>query len=358
MIFFWSMAAIVLLLSFFYPKSKTIAMMQLTVIWILMGWNAGGIDFHENENIYYESGKQMFSGFGAGWLSNGIAYYFHQNGWNFICYNIFTTLIVLIIFIQILFRETKAPCMAINLFLIYPFLDCVMQKRYFLGMIFLVLGISFLKEKRKFLYLCCVLLAIGFHFSFLIFVPMVFVDLLDKNKEKMLIAFMITMEYVILQYGETVLRTLFNSAKVSRYIYEKHYSSIIVGIIYAGALFGYIYIVNKLLSFLGKSKRTNFLRKLNRFALILVPMCLFEAVYLRYYRIILLWVYIIISDESEFLLLGQGVIRVNKKNAWIWTFVGYSVILNFAIYYTSAYGIEGFVDTILQNNVLAALSVR
>ena len=56
MILFWIIALIVFLLGFIYSKSKIIASAQLIIIWIFMGWNSGGMDFRDNQIIYFQSG--------------------------------------------------------------------------------------------------------------------------------------------------------------------------------------------------------------------------------------------------------------------------------------------------------------
>lgn len=349
MILFWIIALIVFLLGFIYSKSKIIASAQLIIIWIFMGWNSGGMDFRDNQIIYFQSGISGFKGIRYGWLSNLIGYIFHQNDWDFIHYNVVTTLIILLIMGTVIFRNSQKPCTVLNYFVFYPFLDSVVQKRFFLGMVLIFLGIHFLIKRKRIAYLSCVILAIGFHFAFIIFVPLMFIDLLDEKKERYVIGIAIVTEIFVLSGGERILQRFISSAKLNRYIFETSYSSILIGLIYAASILGYIFICEKMTLGFQQNEKVIFFRKLNRVAIILVPMCLFESVYMRYYRILLLWAYILIYNENKYPLIEKGVVRINRKNVWIWIFVIYLVVLNMGIYCTSKSGLRGYIDTVLTN---------
>lgn len=352
---FWIIAVIILLFSLIYPRSKVIAIIQLIMIWILMGWNSGGMDFRGNEAIYYQSSRSGFTGIRYDWLSNLIGYFFNNNSVDFVHYNIVTIFVILLIFGVVVLKESKKPCVVINLFIIYPFLDSVVQKRFFLGMVLIFLGILFLMNKKRIFYLGCVVLALGFHFSFIIFLPLFFFDLIDEKREKYIIGIAILTEMLIISDRGTFLQRFISNAKLNRYIFEQSYSSIIIGLIYTVAFLGYIFICDEITFGFQQNDKVIFFRKLNRLLIILAPMCLFESVYMRYYRIILLWAYIIISNENECPLIQKGVININKRNIWIWIFIIYLIVLNWGMYFTSSKGIAGFIDTMLHNDFLLNL---
>jgi hypothetical protein len=231
-------------------------------------------------------------------------------------------------------------------------MDSVIQKRYFFGSAFIFWGMKFLKDRKRILYLLCVLIAVGIHFSFLLYIPFVLLDLIDEKKEKYVLTIVVLLELIILQKGQFIISMIFGSAKATTYFFETTYSSIWIGIIYAIAMAGYIYIVEKLTYQLVQTRTVEFVRKLNRISIIFIPMFLYESVYMRYYRIVLMWTYIIISNENDNYFIKNNKIRVGGKYAWVQVFVIYMITINLGIYCNDYYGIWGFIDTFMQNALL------
>ena len=149
MILFGISVTIVLALAAILNKrSKKIFVAQCFWLWLLCGVNAGGVDYVQNEIIYYSFGKRMFSGI-TEWLANILIYFSHKINLEYWQYNAVVTLFAIVVLGYTIYKHSYAPCIAMSLFYIYPMFDCVIQKRYFLSMVFCILGLGFLIEKRK-----------------------------------------------------------------------------------------------------------------------------------------------------------------------------------------------------------------
>lgn len=350
--FFGIFTVIIFIIGLMLKKSKIVSFIQIIWLWIIMGWNSGGMDFNGNEIIYFQSGKLNFSGFSSGWLSNIITFICHKFELSFIQYNILTTGVALIILYFLIISETDRPCVAIDLFYLYPFLDSLVQKRYFLGMIFIILGIHFLIKRKYVNYIVCVLLALGFHFSFLIFFPLVFIHWFNLKREKYVLIVCLVLELLVITQGTTILGHFFSLSKLQYYIFDSSYSSKVIGAVYALWLMTEIFVVDKMLKNLESNTQTDFVIKLNKIFLIFVPMCYFESAYLRYYRVVIIWTYIIICKCKKGMLINEKKLLVNAQNIYLWIFVLMHLGVNYIIYYSAQYGLKGYLDTVITNKLI------
>lgn len=341
------------ILTVILPKSKTIAIFQLVLIWIIMGLNNGGMDYEGNLAIYNEVGNNNFSGLSSGWLYNVLCHYSKAYRFDYVTFNAIIFGIMLIFIALVIFAETDRPCIFLDFFILYPMVESVIQKRFFFGMVIIFLGLHFLERNKKVIYFLFVLLAIGFHFSFIIFIPFILIDKLDDKKFWKFIIFIYCGIYFVIKYGSTFLSGFKISSKLDAYIYDTNYSSALIGVLFATAFFVQILLLNYAINkteFKNMDK-VGFLKKINILMLVLVPMCFFESVYLRYYRVVLLESYIVFTSENSCFYFRDNKLHINKKMTYMFVYIVYTVVLELVIYMNSSFGLRGYIDTILTNRL-------
>ena len=198
-----SITVCLILLGLLIRKSKLLFLLQCSWIWILTALNNGGWDYDGNEAIYNYSGKNLFSSL-SGWVNDLFAYFAHQWGWDYVRYNAVLATIGIAILAYVILRFAKRPNMALSLYMIYPMMDSIYQKRFFIAMCFVVLAYSFWIEKKKVPFFVAVLVALGFHFSVFIYLLVPLLDkLVEKNKKKLTYFYLIA-EFILLRYSSNL----------------------------------------------------------------------------------------------------------------------------------------------------------
>ena len=354
MAIFLILSAAVFLLSCMKPRSKVIMAVQLIMMWLLLGWNSGGIDFLGNESIYYVmSGQKKFTGFSSGWFSNMIAYFGHQHDLTFIGYNIVTTFCAMLIIGLILYYESEKPCIVLNLFLIYPFVDSIIQKRFFLGMVFILLGLFLLMKEKRMWFFVCVAIAIGFHFSFYFYIPLFFVTKIKERNFRYYVAAFLIVESFILFSGLNLLEKILDTRKVELYMSVSNFSSWFVSIAFVITTIGYIYIINKICCILEQTKDVIFLKQINIAFAVIIPLLYFDAIFLRFYSVVLILAFIIITNQLKKPLIKRFKLNLSKQNQWFLLLIAYFLVLNILIYSMGEGGASGFLETMLTNQLLS-----
>ncbi len=345
--------SILFLCGLVWNKSKIIFFLQITWMWLVMGWNSGGIDYSGNMYIFLHTGGLSKGFIKGGWLSSILAAFFNKNATGFREYNIFIVGISALVLAFVILQESRKPCLVMNCFFLYPFLDSIMQKRFFPGMVFVILGFYFLQRNKRLLYAICIIIALGFHFSFIIYFGLI---LLQTKKEigDRIVFLSLLFEIIFLEYGNQILGLFFSKSKLNRYLFKRQYSSNLIGIIYLISLLLYIIIFfllsHSIVEDQEDRKKIIFVNNLNKISVILLPLCLYESVFLRYYRPVMFYEYIVISniifERNEY---GFGTIILDKKRIITGAFFMYLVIVNIGIYSSASVGIGSIFRTMLDN---------
>lgn len=310
---------------FLLKKSKIIAWIQWMWIWIIIAFNNGGMDFVENEQIYdaYEI-SNITAGLN-GWLSSVLAIVFKRFHLDYWQYNAFIATIALIILFYVVMHNTDKPSMYFSLFLIFPFYESVIQKRFFVAMIFCFLSLLYTKKSSKKCYIFF-FLALGFHASVILMLPFLILDWILK-KHRNLIWIILFLESYILFFQRSLFSFIDQLCFHGRYaskieVYLRNNISIKAAFFFIClhiTLVLFIVIIESIslngmrLKFIIQN---DYIVRLNLFSLIYTPLLTMDAVFFRCYRIILLINYFTITEH----VVGQF-----KKNTWryyiVWLFV-------------------------------------
>ncbi len=344
-------------------RSRFIFALQILWLWLVMGWNCGGIDYVGNRQIFLYHAQFSTGFFRGGWLANILIPFFARSKEGFINYNIVIVLASLLIIAFVILQESQAPCFVMNCFAIYPFLDSIMQKRFFPGMALIVLGFYFLKRGNKALYALCVSLAVGFHFSFVVYFLLLVVHL-RKNITKRILVMVLVAEFVFLRYGKGFLGAFFLRSKLERYLLKQQYSSEFIGVVYLISQLMYIvlfyYISVYLVAQNDRCKsEADFVNNLNKISSVLLPLCLYESVFLRYYRPVLIYEFIVLSNiwyESKH---GQdGILIVDSKRLAVGVYIVYLITVNVGIYMSASVGFDSILNTMLSNPLFQGIQLQ
>lgn len=344
-------------LGFLKRDSRLIFLLQMTFIWILFSWNTGGIDYEGNEAIFNYSGQGSFSGIASGWLYELIAYFCHINNYGFLFFNCITGLLMVSALGYVILKETDYPCTVAILFVIYPLIDNVIQKRYAVGMALVILGIYFLQRNKVFMFIISVIAAFGMHFSFLVFILLMFWKSLDEKQEKYVIGIGFLVETLLLLFGRNILSRIFWEAKVNDYLYSGSYSSMFVGICFMSSILVYILLFYKVYRNEKRkegilAERNLFIWRLNKLAVLLCPVCLLESAFMRYFRIILVFNFIMLADCFSSLNVKNGHVALNRNELWKYIYIIYFIGINIVLYMLGEFGISGYIGTLFDNMLL------
>ena len=348
MLIFFATLFTVFLLGLIKQKSRIIMIVQLLMIWLLMGFNSGGIDFQGNEEIYYAMGRSItFRGFASSWLYNLTAYFAHHINLSFISYNIIMTFVVLAVFGIILIKESERPCFVLDMFMIYPLVDSIIQKRFFVGMMFCVAALFFLMRKRYMMFIAFIIIAIGFHFSFLFYCPLLFMDFVKEKHEKYYLILIVLLEMFILRYNLNLLRMMTDSGKIDLYLTKSSYRTLLVGVLFMIYLVGYILLTSKICNCVHENNAIEFLKKINMAAVVIVPLCSYDSTFFRYYRVILIFAIIVLANCCSGEILRKNKMLLSYKNKWYAVFVFYFVAGNIVLQFSD----QALFKTVITNTL-------
>lgn len=119
-------------LGILFKRSRVIACVQTFWLWIVTGFTNGGGDYSENLAIYQGYARSSSSSF-FDWFARPVSGFLQNRfGWEYWQYNALMCGVVLILLFLVAHKNTKNIALFFSMFLIYPFVDSVMQKKVFL----------------------------------------------------------------------------------------------------------------------------------------------------------------------------------------------------------------------------------
>ncbi len=336
---------------FVFKKSNIIFFLQIFWVFILCAFSNGGIDYYGNEAIYRESGKSFLT-IGTGWLSNIFAYIGHKMEWDYMTYNAVLVFFALSILVFVIKKVCKYPCIVMSLFIIYPLVDSIYQKRFFIAMCFCVLAFYFYMKDRMLQFMLCIFLAVGFHFSPVVYFFFPLVKILLNYKRRWIFMIIIVLETLIFQYLPVILEWLnLNTLKLKflTYSQEQVYSSFLVAALYFFLQLAFtimaVIIANKYQML--EDNRNEKIVELNINSLILLPLLILGATYSRYFRIFMIFNYALVADR-----IGMK----GKRNTYSYLFsIGFVILLatsSYIILSNGAYTFTDKMESVFENNYL------
>ena len=162
-------ACILVVLSFAFPKNKSIFILFGLFCTILFSFSSGNADYNVHLNRF-----NMYQDYS--WYSEPLytlfMILFNKMNLTYECFLFFVGILFVTIHFCIIKKETKYICLAAALFFVFPFSMNVTTVRFSFGACFMLLGIYiFLNKKRYYLFKFCIycMLASLIHYSFLFF---------------------------------------------------------------------------------------------------------------------------------------------------------------------------------------------
>ena len=336
-------------------KSRILFMFQCLWVWILTALNNGGWDYDGNAAIYELSGKKLFTGV-SGWANNLLAYFAHQMEWNYVQYNALLSTVAIIIIAYIILKYAKHPSAAISIYMIYPMMDSIYQKRFFVAMCFVLLAYSFWMYHKKLGYFVFLFIALGFHFSMLIylFVPLI-EKLIEWNNKKLIVLYVI-LEFMMFRYLSFFVPLIPFSglqSKLEVYTLGQQYSSGVVGILFFLLQLFYIVIV----IYIGKhwpkneiseNKINDKIYNINYTSILFLPLLLLGSTYARYFRVYQIYNFIYLGNRIDCVTWKRrNVLSVSLIRCFVIVLFFSSMVL-FAV---GAQGIVSAFSSVYENNL-------
>ncbi|MBL1060158.1 EpsG family protein [Lactobacillus sp. A27] len=350
---------LITIVGFFIRKNKLFFLLQLVWMQLIMGLNTYSMDWESNENVFLNANTTSNARSGIFLrLYDIIAVFFKNIGLNYITFNFIFCLISTGIVGYIIYRLCKNPCIVISYIYIYPFIDNVIQKRAYYALGFIILGFYlFFKIKSKLLkniaYLCCIILACQFHVLAILGFSFVIYELLSNNYKKIFVSLVILLGFLFrskFAYIISILNVQSLNEKSDLYFNQLAKSSTLFHLIFwifwqVAYLLIIIYCIKR---FNLTTKLPSYVLDLNVWALILLPFYTFDPVFSRIFRVVMIFNYIVISNNIKIKDL-----KINKDSIYIlFSQIILSCLSLYVFVFNSPFGFDNMVLNIFQNNVL------
>ena len=344
---------IMILLGFIFRQSRILFALQGIWLWILTGFNSGGVDFAINQDLFMNSQLNLSVGEGLTVLYD----FFKNRGMNFITYNVITTLIAYILIFYIINKNSKNKCIVASLLYFYPAVDFVVQKRFFLAMALLLVAVQYLgkeDKKSRIKYIFLVLLSALCHVSALLyFVPFVFQFVQKKYRNKLIIILSL-IGIVISKYLGKILSFLpfVSSTKIQLYFVDLSANSNMFKFMFwcfwQLAFWVILYYLNVYLK--REQSDHDVIQKtynLNIDFMCILPFYAFDPVFVRLFRPVVIFDYIAVSA-----MLQNGKRQYKIVLKAILLMVALSVCSFVIFYIITGVGFEQMVLGTFKNNII------
>ena len=319
-------------LGLIFRKSRPLFFVQLLWLWIMICLNYDGVDYSVHQGMYNASSSLTFS-FSElfnSWLYKYILYDAKLLGISFFSINLILNSIVLFLIYKLINNNTKNTSLACSFLLVYPFVEFIIQKRFFIASIFSIYGLEYLFKGKKW-YKSVIFLFIGglLHQAAFTYFIIYFLLLINHKTLKKILPIIIILAYLSIPIMPKVALLIFPASKVNLYFYTLRiplFDSICWMLLHILFVL-FIYILHKKIC---KNDKTgdDYEEKiyiLNLISLILLPLYYYEPTFIRFYRTILIFNYILISRK----------IRLSNSNKW--TKNEFYFMLIWCIYLISVY---------------------
>ena len=340
------------LLSFILPKSKIFFFIQIGWLIIVAGLNTNAADFQNNYETYLFADPNN----GDIHLYNWLAVLFKSHFIDYIHFNLFLVIFSTILIAIFILRLAKFPNLVVSLIYIFPFVDNIIQKRWYYAMGILTLGLLLLLKGRKrdyFLYILVVCFALQFHSGALLSFTLPIFMLISFKWQRRIATCSILFGIIINKYlakivtiilpsslqekNQLYFSTLASSSSVAHTILWTLWQTAFILIIY------YAYKNKKV-----KSAFDDSVLKMNLWSAILILFYAYDPVFARLFRPILILDYVYVTNELVFNYVWD------KRKAILLNLSMLSMsIVSFILFdMMSAWGFNYIVLQIFKNNLL------
>lgn len=322
---------VLLILFGFFFQSKIFFYIQLIWLILISSLNSNSVDWLNNlgtfqvanENSLGSSGIFMF-------FYNFLAVKAKSWGMDYVNFNGILTLISSLLVAYVIMKESKRPTVVMSFIFIYPFIDDIIQKRWYYAMGVLIFGIykslhAKNSSNRTWILLLSAFIASQFHSGAIIFFSLP-IFLLLSNKAQRNVAVLIMVigtvgrnripDIVNLFTGNTLAEkaTLYFTTLAANSTLT-HYLFWTIWQLLQSSLIFYIYKRGSL------GKNYSLVWRMNVWAMCIIPLYSFDPVFSRIFRVILIFNYITIANSlwfsrkrlskiGLFMLFGQFVFSI------------------------------------------------
>lgn len=329
--FFYLLTAVLVILSWFFKRSNLLFAIQIVWMVILLGGNTFSADFYINMTLYYI--HNLESGI-FGWAYVSLTDFTNSIGWDFFDYNLFMSLVSVLLIAYVFRKYAKNYTLAFSLVYLYPMAEMVIQKRFLPAMAIMVVALLYLtqrgwKSQIKFLLLWAC--AFGFHSSTVFFGVFFFLNYFTRNgltKRKKIFLISLWLFFVIGASSIPFFASfIFSDARIQLYFVELATKTDIWHFMYMAVMQATpISLVCYTYNHTPQTPFSKMIYRLNLYALFIIPFYMFDAVFIRYFRPVLLLDYIFLTNlfpehlfarKREF-LAGGGIMMIGLVYTFLW----------------------------------------
>lgn len=305
-----TISAFLIMAGLVLKNNKILFIIQSIWILILICFNSNSADFLNTQALYDNTNSLSLGS--EGFFMNG--YYFlsilaKNLGLNFIEFNGILAAISTILIYYVILKLSNNICIAMSLFMLYPLVSSVIQKRWYLAMGIIVLACYLLLEVNNkkiatIWYIILIALACQFHTAAVYFFTLIiFYWIPDKFKNFVEIFGLFFLSLFRNQLS-VILQSTDNKslAGKSEFYFETlasnnlwHYLFWLIWHLLFVLLIIYLLKDSKVREVLG-DKYSNYLKILNMWSLLIIPLYSFDPVFSRLFRVVILFNYIAISN--------------------------------------------------------------
>ena len=342
-----------IVLGFINRRSTVLYICQAIWLWILTGFNSGGVDYATNESIFLRSTNKFSIGEGLSFVYT----FLKKMGCNYAAYIAVTTLIAYIIIFAFIYLNAENKCLVASLMYLYPGIDFVIQKRYFLCIPILLIAIQYLNregKKNKLIYVILVLLATLFHTSVILyFIPIMFFLIPERFRNRIIVLLGV-IGLLFAKYAKKIalLLPFIPIDKIRLYFTDlSQDSSVYKFIFWCCWQMAFLLIVRWIYNWTKKNDISEMTLKsthmLNVEFLCILPLYAFDPVFTRLYRPIVIMDYIAVTS-----LIRKGSTQYKCILIGV-TFLLLLTIGSFYIFYVATgVGIDDMLATVFRYNIV------
>ena len=344
-------SVVLIVLGFIFKKSRILYLLQFLWVWVLVGFNCGGTDYAAYE-VMYNSYSDISNVHSPEILYRFICYISNNLNMDIITMNAITSFVAFAIIFYIISRHTENKCMAASMFMVFPFIDNAIQKRFLLATAPIMMAFHFLLTsknwvKNKILYILLCVLAAQFHTSMYFFLIFILVDFETVKINKKTVALAILVSFLVISYIPDILSNLFNSQKVYDYFYDEtmRLDSPLKILAFCMIHIGFVYLISEAIN-KKELEESSKVRAIMNLSLIFLPFYMYNSAFFRIIRVLIILGYM---ESSK----GVG-LAYNKKNKYALIALIVYIIANFVFFYciSGQYGYDGLVRPIFEQNVV------
>lgn len=349
---------LLIIAGFCFKSNKLVGKIQITYIWILMAFSTGGGDWKTHIDIFRSASTDNIFSINDGGLYNLICYLSKSAGLDFTAMNFIISTLLCIVIYKIAVSLAKYPSICFSLYLIYPFSDNIIQKRFFLASIVVIYGMKFIyndEEKKYLKFLCACLIGGLIHtaaFAFILY-GIVYWIIRKFNSSKW-IFMLVGVSFLFVPVIPKLALAIFPENKINLYFYILkltmrdmifwtvfHLSFVIIN----SAMFQQVkklYVQDKKII-----NRIDNLHILNLSGMIYMPLYYFEPTFIRFFRSLLILNWAVFS----FLVPADNRIKV-KSFLLISSVIVLQIAAFFLVYAITGTGLQSLIYPLFQENAV------